>query len=274
MGFMAVIKAQKAYNQQSKGNVAEAKKLYEEAIAGGLDQARFLLAYATLLIRSGDFAKARELLVKTQKAPGITAEQKTQLFVNYAACVYKMGEINKGVGILERQHIKQPSGLVYQTLGYLYVEKLKDGPAAIPAPEKEEAPEATEEGEAITPETPALSPEEAWKQQVDKALAFCKEAADYDEEDAICMDNLAQFYYRVLGDRENAKIWFDKAIAQRPGQIDTLWFLSRYDLEKGDTASAVQKLKKMLDGRFSPLNYATPDMVRAELARLGAGAEE
>ena len=45
-----------------------------------------------------------------------------QLFVNYASCVYKMGELQKGIDILERQHAKQPSGLVYETLGYLYVE--------------------------------------------------------------------------------------------------------------------------------------------------------
>ena len=33
-----------------------------------------------------------------------------------------MGELQKGIDLLERQHAKQPSGLVYETLGYLYVE--------------------------------------------------------------------------------------------------------------------------------------------------------
>lgn len=91
---------------------------------------------------------------------------------------------------------------------------------------------------------------------------------DYDDEDAVCLDNLAQTYYRVLGDKAAAKEWFDKAIKVKPGQIDTLWFLSRYDLEKGDTAAAIEKLEDALDGRFSPLNYAGKDVIEAELKHL------
>lgn len=270
MGWMANIKGQKAYMLQSKGKAQEARAMYEEAVAGGMMDARCLLAYAVLLIRSGEYEKAREILVKTQKAPGISAEQKTQLFMNYAACVYKMGEIDKGISLLERQHRHQPAGLLYQTLGYLYVEKYQmankpsdDAPPAGQAPADEEAAEETQAEAA-----PALSPLEAYRQGVEKALAFCKEAIDYDEEDPICMDNIGQFYYRVLGDKETAKEWFDKAYAIKPGQIDTLWFLSRYDLEAGDQAKALERLEKCLDGRFSPLNYAGRDVVEAEIERL------
>ena len=51
----------------------------------------------------------------------MTDDNRRQLFVNYASCVYKMGELQKGIELLERQHAKQPSGLIYETLGYLYV---------------------------------------------------------------------------------------------------------------------------------------------------------
>ena len=103
-----------------------------------------------------------------------------------------------------------------------------------------------------------------------KVLAYNEEAVAYDDEDPICLDNLAQTYYRVLGDKEKAKEWFDKAIAVKANQIDTLWFLSRYDLEKGDTAAAIEKLETAVKGRFSPLNYARPEMIKAELERLQA----
>ena len=70
------------------------------------------------------------------------------------------------------------------------------------------------------------------------------------------------------GRKDKAKEWFEKAHAEKDSQIDTLWFLSRYDLEAGDKAAAIAKLEKALDGRFSPLNFCTKDMVREEVERL------
>ena len=57
-------------------------------------------------------------------------------------------------------------------------------------------------------------------------------------------------------------------MAQKPGQIDTLWFLSRYDVEEGNNADAVKKLETALNGRFSPLNKVTKQEVEAEIERL------
>ena len=79
---------------------------------------------------------------------------------------------------------------------------------------------------------------------------------------------MGQFLYRVKGDKAGAKKWFEKAIALKDSQIDTLWFLSRYDAEAGNTAAAVEKLSKALEGRFSPLNFCTRQDVEQELARL------
>lgn len=282
MGFFSEIKAMKAYQKHNKGDLTEARKLYEEALAeGGLTQPRYILAYGVLLIRSGDYQKAKDLLVKFQKAPGMTADQKTQLFMNYAACCYKLGDIEKGIGILERQHAKQTAGLVYETLGYLYVEKYAQGKepdfdaidaenaakAAQIAAENAAAREANPDALIVEPEE-AVPAREAWQQGIEKSLAFCQEAVEYDDEDAICLDNMGQFYYRVLGDRKAAEEWFRKAIAIKESQIDTLWFLSRYDLEKGDKAAAKAKLEKALEGRFSPLNYADREKIEAEIARL------
>lgn len=274
MGIFTVFKAQKAYKLHSNGQFDEAKKLYQEALDEGMNQANYLLPYATLLIRTGEFQKARDLLVKAQKAPGITPEQKATLFMNYAACVYKMGEIDKGIAILERQHAKRPVGIIYQTLGYLYIEKLMEKPDPnAPAPVVETAPvepDVTDEEAAPTePAAPQLTPYQQWEQLLQKATAFIQESVDYDDEDSICLDNMAQLHYRILGDKEGALPWFQKAHKIKPGQIDTLWFLSRYDLEKGDTEAAVKKLTTMLDGKFSVLNHVTKAEVEAELKRLG-----
>ena len=227
MGIMATIKARNAASMYSKGDVEGAIQLYQEAIRDGLTDVRSLLTYSVILIRQGKFQEARELLVKIQKYP-MTDDNRSQLFVNYASCVYKMGEVQKGIDVLERQHEKQPCGMIYQTLGYLYVEA----------------------GEA------------------EKALNFNTEAYDYDDEDPITLDNLGQTYYRLLDDKEKAKEYFEKALEVKPGQIDTLYFLAQYDLEAGDQEAARSKLEKALEGRFSPLNYATREMVEELLRTL------
>lgn len=227
MGIMTVFKARSASVKYSKGDVEGAMQLYKEAMDEGLKDLRYILTYSVLLIRNGSYQEARDLLVKVQKYP-MSDDQKRQLFVNYASCVYKMGEIEKGIELLERMHQKQPSGIIYETLGYLYVEV----------------------GDA------------------EKALPFNLEAVEYDEEDPICLDNLAQTYYRIVGDKEKAKEYFLKAIEVKPGQIDTLYFLAQYDIEAGDKAAAKEKLEKALEGRFSPLNYVSREKVEELIKSL------
>jgi tetratricopeptide (TPR) repeat protein len=232
MSIMANLKAQSASKKYQRGEIEAARTLFEEAISMGLQDPRYILSYSILLLRSGEYLKARELLVAHQKNPLLNGETRKQLFVNYAACVYKLGEPDKAIRVLEGLHQKEPSGLVYQTLGYLYVE----------AGDK------------------------------DKAIAFNQEAMEYDDEDSITLDNLGQAYYRLTEDRETAKEYFVRALEKKPGQIDTLYFLAQYDIADGNSAAAAEKLHKALEGRFSPLNYATKERIAEQMQSLNTGA--
>ena len=289
MSLQATLTGRKAYKAHGNGNYAEAMKLYEQAYDQGMDNPRWILGYTVLLLRDGQYAKGRQILVKLQKNPMLTPDQKTQLFVNYAAAVFHMDELDKGIGILERQHAHNPCGLIYQTLGYLYVEKYAperapdfdaleaqtragteaaaEGRVSADADAEGETP-ADEPAAAAKPEAPARSARQEWQEGMEKAESFLKESIDYDDEDSICLDNMAQWLYRVKGDKDGARDWFDRAIKQKPNQIDTLWFLSRYDLDNGDRDAAVKKLETVLEGRFSPLNYVNRGMAEEELARL------
>ncbi len=275
MGFGTMFKANKAYRAQKNGNEQEAIRLYEECFSEGLNDARYVLAYAVLIIRGGQYQKAKDFLVKHQKAPGMTPDQRVSLIVDYAACCYRLGDLDKAILKLEELHRKGAKSLIYQTLGYLYTEKYDlskkpDFEAQAPKAE-EQLPEDGEEGDNASsgPEKePSVSPEEAWKAGIEKARAFNEEAVEYDDEDPICLDNMGQFFYRVLGDRESAKPWFEKAHREKLEQIDTLYFLSRYDLEDGNRAAALEKLEKALDGRFSPLNYCDRAAIETEIAKL------
>ena len=227
MGMIAFLKARQANLKYAKGDIAGAMKLFQEAYEGGLKEVKILLPYSVLLIREGRYQEARDMLVKIQKYP-MPEDSKRTLFVNYASCVYKMGEVEKGIELLQRLHQKQPSGIVYQTLGFLLVEA----------------------------------------GDFEKALAFNLEAVEYDDEDPITLDNLGQCYYRLANDKAKAKEYFEKAIELKPSQIDTLYFLAQYDIEAGDNAAARKKLETALEGRFSPLNYATREKVEALLQTL------
>ena len=141
---------------------------------------------------------------------------------------YKLGNLDKAIELLERVHQKNPRGETYGALGYLYIEQ----------------------GDA------------------DKALAFNEGALEYDDEDPVILDNLGQIYYRLLNDREKALEYFTKAHEIKPSQIDTLWFLSRYDMDAGKTDDALEKLDTASQGRFSPLNYLSKSQIEQEIARL------
>ena len=292
MGFMTGFKANKAYRLQKNGQAEEAIALYEECFAEGMDDPRYNLAYALLIIRKGEYQKAKDFLVKHQKAPGMTPDQRVTLLVDYATCCFRLGDLDKGINTLEQQFRKTETGLLYQTLGYLYVEKYDeankpefpeepagteeteetaeaDDTAADSAPgDAEPAQQPEEASEPAAADEKQLSPREAWDAGVEKAEAFIRDSLDYDDADPICLDNMGQFLYRVRGDRAGAKKWFKKALAIKDSQIDTLYFLSRYDEEEGDRQAALEKLEKAAKGRFSPLNYCSRETVQKEIERL------
>lgn len=284
---MSVFKANKAMKLQRDGKTDEARGLYEAAFAEGVSDARYILPYALLIIRAGEFQKAKEFLVAHQKAPGMTPSQRTELLVYYAVCCLRLGNVDKGISTLEQQFRKAQTGLIYQTLGYLYIEKYDQAnrpdfaalasaaePVAADNPETdEEAPDQTEpQADPAEPQPEPANPEDAWNAGIEKAEQFIRESIEYDDEDSICLDNMGQFLWRVRGDQAAARKWFDKAIALKEGQIDTLYFLSRYDLDAGDRKAAVEKLEKAAQGRFSPLNYVNKDMIGREIARLKGDA--
>ena len=273
MGFIASLKGNLAMRAHNRGDLVKAKALYKEAVDKGLMECKPMLAYSLLLIREGSYEEAMALLLKTQKAPDLTPDRKSQLFVDYAACCAKTGQLDKGVKLLERQHARTPIGLTYQTLGYLYVEQLSQGkPVAdentvvmVPGPHEFSDPVP---GDGLTVAEKQQILDKQWEELNQKAVKVIEDSLEYDDEDPVCLDNKGQYIYRILGDKAAAKEWFDKAHEEKPGQIDSLWFLSRYDIENGDIEAAIEKLETALEGRFSPLNYVDKATVAAEIERL------
>lgn len=230
MSFFANLTGNKALTAHNKGEYDKALQLYKEAIEKGANNPRVLRGYSVLLLRTSQFSEALEILKKMEKLPGITPKDKAEIRINYAIILSRKGHLDRALEILEEEFRHTKNGNLYSIIGFL---KIETGNA-------------------------------------EDALAFNLSALEYDDTDAIFLDNLAQTYYRLLGDKENAKTYFDKAIALKPNAIDTNYFLALYDIESGDLASAKEHLETALQGFTSPLNYATPDMIKAKLAEISA----
>ena len=231
MGMFDSFKARKALIDHRKGNIAAARAAYEALYADGFINASYMISWSYILLREGgeeNYKQVKEILVKAQKDPTLTEQQRGDLLVNFAVADYKLGNTEKAVELLERVHQKTPKGETYGALGYVLIEQ----------------------GDA------------------EKALAFNEAALEYDDEDPVILDNLGQIHYRLLNNKEKALEYFNRAHELKPGQIDTLWFLSRYDLEAGKKDDAIEKLTTALEGRFSPLNYVTKATVEEEISRL------
>ena len=224
------MRVRNALLKHQKGKTEEAESMYESLYRDGVIFSGYMLPYSVLLLRSGRegvYQQVREMMVKAQNAPDLTADRRQQLLMNYAIAVWKLGDLPKAISTLEASHRKQVSSLTYQALGFLYIE----------SGEKE------------------------------KALAYNQEALEYDDEDPVTLDNLGQTHYRMLGDIASARQYFEKALNLKPKQIDTLYFLSMYDMDEGKYKDAEEKLETALQGNFSPLNHVDREKVEAALKR-------
>ncbi len=228
MGFFANMAGQKALAAHGRGEYDKAMQLYEQAYDKGMDSARLLRGYSVLLIRSRRYDKALEVLKKMEQTPNLQPKEKVDMHLNYAIILWQKGHIDRAIEVLDDVARHNKNGTIYTIVGYLKIEK----------------------GDA------------------DAALAYNMEAYDYDEDDPVILDNLAQTYYRLFGDKEKAKPLFDRAIELKPAAIDTNYFLALYAIEAGDYVRAREHLETAKKGFFSPLNYATPEKIDEKLAEI------
>ncbi len=260
MGFFDEMKGnklgQKAYNAHvqandlnRRGRVAEAKdkfeearKLYGEAYDAGCRRTNILMSYSVLLMRLGEFERARELMKEISARGGLSEDTHFELRMNYSICLWRLGILDKAIdtAVYAGKHAK--NGSYYSSLGTFLVEQ------------------AGKTGEF-----------EAARQLLDEAM-------DYDDEDAATLDNYGE-YYRLLSEREadaekaaeyraQSKDFYERAHKQKPGQITTLYALAKFEQEDGNLERARELTDKAIlhsSSKVCPISLEQLQQLRAEL---------
>ena len=244
-GIMNELTARKAYkahvtgNQLSdKGEVDKARaqhvqaiKLYARAIGAGVKKPVYLMAYGVLLLRFRYYEAAKELFLKAEKSREITKSERAQLRINYAVCQWKLGNLDSAIEQLKIAKNNSANGTIYGSLGYILIEK------------------ARQTGDFT------------------EALALNMEALEYDDEDAVILDNLGQLRL-AMGDKEKALEYFTKAHEIKPSQVDTLYYLATLAIERGDQEKAREYLETTLTGNYSSLCTTTREQAQELLASI------
>lgn len=240
MGLFSGMKGRQAYSLHLKGNRLadqrnyqeaqalhkQAMELYQQSLDSGEKTPRYMMAYGVLLMRDHQFQKARELMLQTDKAPGITREEKRQLRINFAICEWKLGNLDNAIQQMRTASSgDNMTSMIYGSLGYMLIEK------------------AIQTGD------------------FDEAVKFNEEALDYDDEDAVVLDNMGQLYL-AMGQRDKALEYFRKAHEQKPAQVDTLYFLAKLSAEDGKPDKAKEYLERALTGNYSALCTTTREQAQ------------
>jgi len=238
-GFRLKKTARSAYNAHVLGNrlseqgkVEEARakhetalELYGKAVNDGLKVPSYFMAYGVLLLRMRRYEEAKEMFLRAERCRDITAKERAQLRINFAVAQWKLGNLDSAIEQLRISLRNGPNGTVYGSLGYVLIEK------------------ARQTGDYT------------------EALAFNMEALDYDEDDAVILDNLGQLHLS-MGDKEKALEYFTRAHDIKPKQVDTLYYLALLALDRGEADAAREYLADALSGNYSALCTTTREQAQ------------
>lgn len=136
------------------GKTEEALKWLKRAHETKKSGARPSVSYAYILLKSGDLIKSEEILQKLLK-DNPSNQDTPYIKSNLALALWKKGDLDAAVGMLEELMQTYKTTTVYGSLGYLYI----------------------------------------LKGDLERALQFNLEAMDYNSADKVILDNLGQNYY-------------------------------------------------------------------------------
>ena len=214
-----------------KGDKVKGENYFKKAYKTGMMTPECKIQYSSFCLRENKFEKGRHLLNEIINSSRTTKEDKIDAKHNLSVLVWKEGNLDEAIEIMEEVHSLKPATSTYGTMGVLYLERAK----------------------------------------INKNFAdivdFLLEAYDYNESDKTIADNLGETYL-LMGEYEKAKEVYEELLT---AEFVTPMPYYNYGLvlkALGENEKALENFEKALNCRFTSVLTVTEEMVQAEIDSL------
>jgi tetratricopeptide (TPR) repeat protein len=228
MGLIGNLYGFAGYYNHSRGKFDKALKWYAKAEQKDVSSPNVQMAYGVLLMREGEFEKAIKVFNKILIFFPHKEKIKNNAKINLSMAYWKTGDMDAAIDRITEMHEKLKNSRTYETLGYFLIEK----------------------------------------GDIEEALKFNLEALEYDDTDAVILDNLGQTYYR-MGETDKAFTYFKKALTEKEDLLDALYHVAAIYQQRGQAEEARKYYKKALNCNITKLSTISRETIEAKLAELG-----
>ena len=215
----------------NKEDPQKAAKLFETAYKTGEMPQKCKITYSAFCLRENNIQKGKKLLTEVINSRFSTAEEKLGAKHNMAILLWREGNLNEAIEMLEQLHKQAPATNTYGSLGVLYLER------------------ARESGE------------------YEKELDFMREAYEYNDSDKTVADNLGELYY-MMGEYEKAEEVYINLMKLNFFTPMPYYNYGRVLKALGKTQEAKEIFEKALTIRFTSVMTISREDVLKELEEL------
>lgn len=212
----------------SQGDMSKAIMWFERIYMLKNPPVRPCVSYAYIVLKNGDTSKAEEILQSLLKNNSLSPDVPYIKSI-MALVLWKKGNIDEAVSILENVIESYTTTSIYESLGYMLIEQ----------------------------------------GDLEKALKFNLEAYEYNSNDKVIRDNLAQTYY-LLGDYDKSNEIYEQLINSSPTFPEAYYNYGLLLEKLGDKDKAVAMMKKALTFKFTSLSTVSKEKIEADLLRISA----
>ncbi len=205
-----------------KGKTEKALKLYRLADKLGKMNYNASVNYGYFLLKNGYIGDARVVFNKTSMNKKLNKAAKQQLKSLQALVVWKEGRIDEAIEMLEDVTKEYVTSMTYQSLGLLYI----------------------------------LS------RNKEKAMSYCLEAYEYNPDDNVIMDNLAEAY-ALCGETEKAMETYEELLKRNPYFPDAYYGYGILLMKNGRREEGLDYIGQSLNKKFSFLSALPRERVES-----------
>ncbi len=221
----------------NKGDRKGGLELMEKAYKTGKLDANMIVYYSYCLLRENEDSRADEVIDEYIASGKGSPADICRAKHNKAIMLWKRGKTDKAFELMKEVHAEIPASDTYGTLGLIYLDK-----------------------EANSPDIR------------DEALAFMREAYDYNSDDRTIASNLGEMLLRT-GELSEAEEVYRKILETKPNSPTPYYNYARLLIQKQSYADAEDMLNHALRHSFTGVTAIKREDVTAALAEVEAKLE-